>query len=393
MAKAPDEVIALKSQVRDLAALLALQSIWKNRDASYIAESLLDVLVSLLRLDVAYIKLGGHAPALPLEIIRPMTDRSSTDIMRALEVAGKPGEEPSAVSNPFGEGELKLARLRPQVGGDSGVVVIGSVRSNFPNELENFLFRVGVDQAVVAINAALLVQELRQANEAKSRFLATMSHELRTPLNAIIGYLDLLQAEVAGSLTSGQRQHLDRIGIGARHLIDLIEQILTFARIEAGKEELHWATVDVVSLVKKTSQLIEPLAASKGLRFELHVPAQPIFIDTDEGKLRQILLNLLSNAIKFTARGEVGVALTNNQKEIILTVADTGPGITAHLRELIFEPFRQVEEPLVRSTGGTGLGLAVCRQLARLLSGDVTVASTPGQGSAFTLRIPKLSRH
>jgi PAS domain S-box-containing protein len=225
-----------------------------------------------------------------------------------------------------------------------------------------------------------------EANRAKAQFLATMSHELRTPLNAIIGFWDLLQAGIGGPLTDAQRGHLDRIERAARHLLHIIEEVLSFSRLEAGREQVYAENVDLVELVRETSGLVEPLASGKELHFTVDVPDESVNTVTDPGKVRQILLNLLSNAVKFTQEGEVSVALERSRGEYRIHVRDTGMGISQNRVGELFEPFRRIEPHQV--AGGTGLGLSVSRQLARLLGGDVEVESQPGQGSVFTLRLP-----
>jgi signal transduction histidine kinase len=263
-----------------------------------------------------------------------------------------------------------------------------------PFSARELLARVGAHVQMARMRRASAEREraLRQAaedaNRVKATFLATMSHELRTPLNAILGYTDLLDAEVAGSLTDGQKSQLQRIHLASRHLLKMIEEILSFSRIEAGREEVHLETIDVAELAVETCRLVEPLAVQKALTFDYDGPAERLFIQSDGGKVRQILLNLLSNAIKFTERGGVSVRVTDEGREVTVEVRDTGVGIAPDQLDRIFEPFRQATSTGPRRHGGTGLGLTVSRELARLLGGDISVASVPQHGSTFTFRVP-----
>jgi signal transduction histidine kinase len=234
-------------------------------------------------------------------------------------------------------------------------------------------------------------EEAERANRVKSEFLAVMSHELRTPLNAIIGYRDLLDQQVGGPLTEPQKEYLSRIGSGAGQLLRLIDQILSLSRIEQGMEALRPEPVDVCAVVAETAAFVEPLAARKGLALEVRMPLDPLRCTTDADKLRQILLNLLANAVKFTPRGSIDVSLRRVDEErptLELEVRDTGIGIRAEDLDRIFDPFVQVDGSATRVHGGSGLGLPVSRHLARLLGGEIMVWSTPGEGSAFTLRVP-----
>jgi signal transduction histidine kinase len=233
--------------------------------------------------------------------------------------------------------------------------------------------------------------ELQEANRAKSRFLATMSHELRTPLNAIIGYCDLLSAEISGRLTAGQTQQLARVDAAARHLLLIIEEILTFSRIEAGREQVHMQEVDIAEIVRETALLLEPLARGKSLAFSCTTP-DTLPGHTDVGKLRQILLNLVGNAVKFTDAGKVSVDVRRDREAVVIVVRDTGIGISPAEHARVFEPFLQVRHSADRLTGGTGLGLAVTRELVQLLNGEITLQSEPGRGSEFSVRLPITQR-
>jgi PAS domain S-box-containing protein len=223
------------------------------------------------------------------------------------------------------------------------------------------------------------------ANQAKSDFLSVMSHELRTPLTGIMAYTDILDGEVMGPLTDRQRESLARIKACSVHLLELIDDVLSFAKVEAHNAEVHLERVDLCSLVQEAAAVIEPVAARKGLELRISTPDAPLTAETDPQKVKQILLNLLSNAVKFTDQGEVSLEASADNGAIHLSVSDTGRGISGPDLERIFEPFVQTESVTTRQFGGTGLGLAISRALARMLGGDVSVQSTPGKGSVFSV--------
>ncbi|MDQ3557260.1 MAG: CHASE domain-containing protein [Gemmatimonadota bacterium] len=230
-------------------------------------------------------------------------------------------------------------------------------------------------------------RQAEQANRTKGGFLATMSHELRTPLNAMIGYTELLRMGIPDPIPPRAKEQVERIDRAARHLLSLIEEILTFSRLDAGRETVRVEPVDLPDLVHEVVAIIQPLANTKGLHF--HAPEPPAApLRTDPRKLRQILINLLGNAVKFTDRGEIRFEVEAEEGGVAFRVQDTGIGIAPEDLERIWEPFRQVDNAKTRSVGGTGLGLSVSRQLARLLSGKITVESTPEEGSTFTLWLP-----
>jgi PAS domain S-box-containing protein len=240
-----------------------------------------------------------------------------------------------------------------------------------------------------ALEREELLRQAREASEAKSHFLSVISHEFRTPLTAIIGYTDLLSTGVSGPLAPVQERQLDRIRASAWHLTQMVDEILTFSRIEAGRETLVRSRVDALSVAREARALIAPAAAAKGLGLVGELPDGVLMIDTDGGKLRQILLNLLDNAVKFTAEGGIRLRVVGEPDHVLFEVHDTGAGIAAEHLERIFERFWQVHTDGARTSSGTGLGLTVSRRLAELLGGDIAVDSTPGVGSTFRLRLPR----
>lgn len=243
-------------------------------------------------------------------------------------------------------------------------------------------------RAALAVENARLYEAALAASKAKSDFLAVMSHELKTPLSTIVACTDLLEAEIAGPLTQDQRDQLGHVLASALHLLQLIDEILSFSRMEAGREKVRLETVDLGALVDDAAALIRPVALDRGLGFRVEGLAEPCLARTDPPKVRQILLNLLSNAVKFTERGEVVLSVAVEGPWAVFGVRDTGIGIPPEHQERIFEAFWQVEQSASRRASGTGLGLSVTRRLCRMLGGEVSVESVPGQGSTFTVRVP-----
>ena len=235
--------------------------------------------------------------------------------------------------------------------------------------------------------------DAERATRAKSDFLAVMSHELRTPLNAIIGYGSLLNEEIAGPVTDGQRRQLERIGSSARHLLALIDEVLTLSRIELGEEGVTVGPVPIQSVVEDAAAMIEPQARAKGLDFVVSFTDPAVVVETDAARLRQALLNLLGNAVKFTEAGAVRLRVVAPERDgelLVIEVEDTGVGIAPEHLERVFDSFWQVDQARSRKVGGVGLGLHITRQIVRLLGGDVSVSSVLGEGSRFTLRLPRL---
>ena len=246
--------------------------------------------------------------------------------------------------------------------------------------------RAAAERARIEAETARI--EAERANTIKTDFLAVMSHELRTPLTAIMGYEELLSDGITGPVTDLQRQQLGRINASAHHLLGLIDEILTFARVDIGREKINIETISVNTMIREAAALVEPMAAGKEIRFVVVELLEDRTMETDRTKLKQMLVNLLSNAIKFTDEGEVRLTAAIRTSVMELCVSDTGIGIEPANVEVVFEPFWQVEQGATRKSGGTGLGLSVTRKLARLLGGDVTVKTGVGMGSTFTLILP-----
>lgn len=228
------------------------------------------------------------------------------------------------------------------------------------------------------------------ANLAKSDFLAVMSHELRTPLNAISGYADLLEMGVHGPLSDPQRKALRRIQVSQQHLLGLINEVLNYAKLESGSVQFDIGDVRVRDLLAEVEGLVEPQVRSRGLTLLVTACPPELTARADPEKLRQILINLVSNAIKFTdPGGRIELTCELQGERVHLSVRDTGIGIAAEKLEAIFEPFVQVRADLTRTAEGTGLGLAISRDLAHGMDAELGVESTLGEGSVFTLRLPR----
>lgn len=250
--------------------------------------------------------------------------------------------------------------------------------------------RVLAESERARADAEVARAEAEAANRAKSEFLAMMSHELRTPLNAIGGYTELMDMGLHGPISKEQHADLVRIQQSQRHLLGLINQVLNYTRVGAGVVHYDLETLDVNEALVAAEALVVPQTRAGGLTYVLEQCPPDIAVRADREKLQQILLNLLSNAIKFTeATGEIRVSCVVQDAVVKISVADTGVGIPAEKLADIFEPFMQVDQRLTRPHEGVGLGLAISRDLARGMNGELSVASTLGKGSTFTLTLPR----
>jgi signal transduction histidine kinase/CHASE3 domain sensor protein len=266
------------------------------------------------------------------------------------------------------------------------LTLINSKKGRRLNEADRAMAMELATRSAIAIDNAQLYRAALSASDAKSAFLASMSHELRTPLNAIIGYQSLLQDGLSGPVTDPQVTQLSRIRASADHLLSLIDEVLTFSRVDVGKELVQCEQVQLRPIVTEAINMVAPVAGARGLK--LKDESADVELYTDSFKVRQILLNLLSNAVKFSDRGAIAVRSKVDHDKVAISVSDSGIGIAEQNLERVFDPFWQVEQRSTRRAGGTGLGLSVSRSLARLLGGDVMVESELGKGSTFTAVIP-----
>ncbi|MFY0573886.1 sensor histidine kinase [Cystobacter fuscus] len=221
-----------------------------------------------------------------------------------------------------------------------------------------------------------------------------MSHELRTPLNAILGYTNMLLQGVNGELPPPQRRSLSRIDSNGRHLLEIINEILDITRIEAGRMPLHLSEFRLPELLQEVTAELDPIIARSKLAVSTQVEPNLPMVHSDRQKVKQIVVNLLSNALKFTHEGSIQVKARYEVATAAfhIAVVDTGIGIDPAHQDRIWEDFQQVDNSPTRAYGGTGLGLSICRRLAAMLDGRVSLESAVGQGSTFTLHLPRLAR-
>lgn len=310
-----------------------------------------------------------------------------------------PAERVHAVEDAHGEDRVRIfTRLDPSSalmvsieadGRPWGTVVV--VAAEEDGDLDDAALRLVEElmrRTCMAVENARLYRLARESSRAKSDFLAVVSHELRTPLSAAIGYAGLMLENIGGALSDQHEGYVHSIRKSAEHLERLIDQIITFARLEGGHERVEVVEVDPRLVVEDCATLIRPMAERRGLALEIDA-CEGLTVRTDERKLAQVMLNLASNAVKYTREGRVSLGCTVQGDDLVFRVSDSGSGIAPEHLDEIFQPFRQLDDPHTRAEGGAGIGLSVARNLTQLLGGTIDVESVPGEGSTFTVRLPR----
>jgi signal transduction histidine kinase len=329
--------------------------------------------------------------------------RQATRDRRPQQFADIRDEPPSPVREIAMRAGLRSRIIVPLIDVEN---IVGAlvVRRKQPGELPDDvvdLLRTFAAQSVLAIQNARLFADIENkrcqlelASQHKSQFLANMSHELRTPLNAIIGLTEMMVSNAARFGTEKAQEPLHRVRRAGQHLLSLINEVLDLSKIEAGKLELCPESVTLASLIDEVIGTAQPLAEQNQNRLVTECQEHLAPLTVDPMRLRQILLNLLSNSCKFTKQGEVALRVRkviDGREWVEFAVSDTGIGMTVEQLARLFEEFSQADSLTARRYGGTGLGLAVTRKLARMMGGDVTVASKPGKGSVFSVRLPTVA--
>lgn len=280
-----------------------------------------------------------------------------------------------------------------------GVILIMSIGGSFilkhqVNERTKELKQVNeeMEQRIVQRTAELAeaTDKAQAADRLKSAFLASMSHELRTPLNSIIGFTGMVLQGLAGPLNEEQKKQLGMVRSSARHLLDLINDVLDISKIEAGQLTIMSDIFDLRQSIEKTLQIVSPLAKKKNLLLHSEIGSDISQMRGDQRRVEQVIINILSNAVKFTEKGEIRLDCHTDGNSIILSVKDTGIGIKPENQNIIFDAFRQVDSGITRVQEGTGLGLNITKKLLEMMGGFINVESEWGRGSTFTITLPKI---
>ena len=327
-----------------------------------------------------------------LELFPPPSD-SPGDILADLLGSSRPLQYEVRHANRWFAVRLDPVPPREQVA-PSVVAVIGEITERRRAEQERAKLLANAERArkeaeISRLEAEAARAEAEQASRAKSDFLAMMSHELRTPLNAIDGYAELIELEVRGPITSGQREDIRRIRRSQKHLLALINDVLNFVRLDSGTVRYTIRDFDLAGAIRDVEDVTTPQLRARSLRFVRRSNGEGLLVRADREKVEQILVNLMTNAIKFTQpHGEIVLECSMAGDVVTVRVTDTGRGIPADKLSAIFEPFVQVARSAAAPNEGVGLGLAISRDLSRAMGGDLVAESIMGKGSTFTLTLP-----
>ncbi len=386
VARAANTAVDAEGLVRAAAESIAAAGIWDRVTVGLLAPD-----GAGLRI-VADITTEGQCAGYEGQVIGGAEGEALSALLRAGESQTLAMRDPTTAASALGQAlaregisQLLLVPLYHQ-GAPLGMLALGtSTRGHNSPALPRVAETIG-ELITDAVVRARLYDELHQADQLKSSFLASVSHELRTPLTAIIGYVELLRRGGYGPLDERLQEPLSYMHLSSATLLRMINDILDYTRAEAGHLRFDLQPVDVRHVVANVVGQLQPLIQERGLAFELEIAPGLPYVQSNKVRLEQIVTNLLSNAVKFTEQGQVAVRAWQVGDRVRLSVSDTGIGIAPEHQELIFQEFRRVEAPS-RRAGGTGLGLAISRRLAALMGGSISVESAPGQGSTFTVEL------
>jgi signal transduction histidine kinase len=402
--KIAEELFNLRRNMRDLAALSTLPAIWGGNDQGRIADSLADVLAKALSLDLIYIKFARNGTKCGTEVARCSQIRDSAEnrevIGRAIAAwLSEPFEARSLIPHPLQRGMLSVTHACFGYPGDTGVIVAGSFRSDFPTEHESLLISVGTDQAAIAIRQRrmeeernFLVEREREAHKEAERasrlreeFLSVVSHELRTPLNSVLGWTQILRRSPWQEELRVQALDAIERGVGAQ--TRLIEDLLDVSRMISGKLRIEVQTVELMPLLQTAIDTARPSAEAKAVGLQCFLSPSVGLIKADPARLQQVFRNLLSNAIKFTPNGgTIKIHLVRLNCHAEISVQDSGQGIAPEFLASVFDRFSQADSSRTRSHGGLGLGLAIVKHLVELHGGNI-YAKSPGEGKGSTISV------
>jgi signal transduction histidine kinase len=402
-----DEIFNLRRYMRDLASISTLSAIWAGYNQERIADSLADVLMRTLSLDLIYVKFARNDAKSGTEVARCSQIRDSVEnreaIRRSIDTwLSEPFESSSVIAHPFQNGVLSVTYAPFGNSGNTGTIVAGSSRPEFPLEHERLLISVGADQAAMAIRQKRMEEEriflferereahkeAERASRLREEFLAVLSHELRTPLNSVLGWTQILrrshwQEEL-------RIQALDAIERGVGAQTRLIEDLLDVSRMISGKLRIEVQTLELMPLLQGAIEIERPGAEAKLIRIQSFLNPGIGFIKGDPTRLQQVFHNLLSNAVKFTPRGgTIKVSLGRCNSDAEVSVNDTGQGIAPEFLSNVFDRFSQEDSSRTRSHSGLGLGLAIVKHLVELHGGNTYATSAgEGKGSTFSVHLP-----
>lgn len=389
-----DEARHLRACVRDLAALSALSVAWGRSDPEDIADSLADVLLRILPVDLLYVRLECLAGAAAVEAARTRlgkeADGGSGAIGKALEPVLKLAEEDAllVMPNPAGDGTVRLAVIPIGYEGNCGVLVAGSQERDFPRQTDRLLLTVSANQAAVVLQHKRAEHSLREDEKRKDEFLATLGHELRNPLAPIRNSLEIMRR--AGGNPQMLEQARSVMERQIQQMVRLVDDLLDVSRITRDKLQLRQDAIELAEVVESAVETSRPLIEASGHELVVALPPRSILLIGDQTRLAQVFSNLLNNAAKYMeAGGRIWLTAERQGSEVVVSVKDAGAGIPADMLPKIFEMFTQVDQSQDRSQGGLGIGLTLVKRLVGLHGGTVEAHSDgPGRGTEFLVRLP-----